>query len=1338
MSRFLSVLSASFLGFCIAAPLALGVDYHVQNVSPLPPDTPTNVYFATLATVSSTPLLPGGTRVLDVNARDLVFHNNDATTSALSGPLDIAPGANVTVQSDGWSVYNISATNSPIFRLDNSSYFATPTLKVLEEIRFDGSRNNGSYGVIVNGTATSAAGVNLREEQGVPFVIPNTVGSNLDVSAVSFTNNQSTSNLSRGGAIYSVGKFKADTGTSPAYNTAVDAVFTGNKAGSGAAIYLDQWSVLNAEGAKFTQNVAGVNGGAIASNLSYIYAEDVMFDHNQAAAGGAVHATNSAVFLKGSDFQSNTATGEGGAIRFTIDDGFNYALQLGTTYDSVAFSGNTDSSGLNSIVFSGGTSTTAGTALVNIDVEGNSSLNMDDPMRIGSSATIGVSITKTGLGTWKLSGFNDLGRASLGTKIDVMEGTLLLADGVNLDLLQGKALDAMYLRPEGTIFVGDDGETTAQALVRASTVNFEAGGRMVLNGTLELELVGSNSLIASTILGDGNLVKSGSGTLEISGTNKYTGTTSVEQGTLLLTNADAAGIGTSAINVAQSAVLALDLKNGTKTSFTRQIDGKGKVVKQGDSTVKLTNTANSYEGGTEIRAGILQFDDTNVFGNGALSFTGGTLQNTTGGITLSQSVNAVKGQFARFDTQVNRDLIVAGGISGDGGLVKTGSATLTLTGGNSYLGETWLNEGTVEIAARNNIGTGKIVFNGGQFRNLGVDVTLDNNVQLEIGKNGIVEGAAGSNLTLAGTITGCGMLVKNGDATSTLTRTGTNTYSGGTQINSGTVAFSRKESLGIATITFNGGTLHNTETVSGLKQNILINSGVQAKFDVDAEHDLGIDSAIGGNGGMTKLGNGLLTLNGVNTYTGDTIVSAGELAIDGAVNSRVQVERNAILSGSGTVRRDVRFLNGSIYQWDFHASEDQSPYLHVNENVYLENATFKPITYGVAESYGNADGWTVLSYGGRLLGDGYFAVVDDSACPFMDITMNYDTPGQVRIVATNRYEPRAMSDSMATGLVMAQRRMYVKPFEQIDNELRRGRYLGLQQPARQPRAVETTRGQNGGPGRNLWGALVGRTSNYASSYFSNDQYRLNSWGVQAGYSFVSRNWLSIGVLVGAEAPDLRNSYDKIFCSEGYAGIYYGQRIWGMWELKGFLGGGLQTYTSHRNDTVYTYNAGYHGDSFETNIELSRPFLLRNCWMLRPYAAFDLEYASQAGTTETGGTTGNRVYSGASLTQLFLRIGMDFEKQYDKGSLLFGISYANMIGGQSVPNVYVFYPSVQKGVECYGADMGHNVVSFRFGGNRYLNAAKTRSVFADYVADVFCDRDGGASQHNFSIGFSHRF
>jgi autotransporter family porin len=113
------------------------------------------------------------------------------------------------------------------------------------------------------------------------------------------------------------------------------------------------------------------------------------------------------------------------------------------------------------------------------------------------------------------------------------------------------------------------------------------------------------------------------------------------------------------------------------------------------------------------------------------------------------------------------------------------------------------------------------------------------------------------NKTLSRVLTGVGGLTKTNSGV--LTLTGSNDYSGGTTISDGTLQIGDGGATGYVT----GNIVDNAALI----------------FNRSGELTYG--DTISGSGSMTKLGTGKLTLTGVNTYTGDTTVSDGTLAIVG-------------------------------------------------------------------------------------------------------------------------------------------------------------------------------------------------------------------------------------------------------------------------------------------------------------------------------------------------------------------------------------------------------------------------------------------------------------------------
>ncbi|MDQ7968608.1 MAG: autotransporter domain-containing protein [Oxalicibacterium faecigallinarum] len=124
------------------------------------------------------------------------------------------------------------------------------------------------------------------------------------------------------------------------------------------------------------------------------------------------------------------------------------------------------------------------------------------------------------------------------------------------------------------------------------------------------------------------------------------------------------------------------LASGTRLLFNRSdeivsnsaISGSGSLTQAGSGTLVLSG-ANSYGGGTFIRAGTLQVGD------------GGSSGALTGDV-----VNDAALTFKRSDA-----LLYADSISGSGSLTQAGNGTLVLSGNSSYGGPTTVAAGTLSV-----------------------------------------------------------------------------------------------------------------------------------------------------------------------------------------------------------------------------------------------------------------------------------------------------------------------------------------------------------------------------------------------------------------------------------------------------------------------------------------------------------------------------------------------------------------------------------------------------------------------------------------------------------------
>ncbi len=137
-------------------------------------------------------------------------------------------------------------------------------------------------------------------------------------------------------------------------------------------------------------------------------------------------------------------------------------------------------------------------------------------------------------------------------------------------------------------------------------------------------------------------------------------------------------------------------------SGSGSIGGVTGLVKSGSGTLTL-NTANSYTGDTTFNEGVIMIGNATSLGTGgSLVFNGGTLA-VAGSLSLSKTLVTAGVASVSINTQgytLAQNGDIAAGIGATGGLVKSGSGTLTLNGVQSYSGATTIQSGTLKLGAR--------------------------------------------------------------------------------------------------------------------------------------------------------------------------------------------------------------------------------------------------------------------------------------------------------------------------------------------------------------------------------------------------------------------------------------------------------------------------------------------------------------------------------------------------------------------------------------------------------------------------------------------------------------
>jgi autotransporter-associated beta strand protein len=161
------------------------------------------------------------------------------------------------------------------------------------------------------------------------------------------------------------------------------------------------------------------------------------------------------------------------------------------------------------------------------------------------------------------------------------------------------------------------------------------------------------------------------------------------------------------------------------------------------------------------------------------------------------------------------------------------------------------------------------------------------NAQLNLSGVALTSGANGSNTQFDSQIVGSGSLVKVGAGNLTLANA-SNSYSGGTTINAGTVSFTDNLHLGAvgSTVTIDGGTLNDANTstqVTWTHPTVIGSSGGTLHLSgtgTPTAGKLNINSnLISGSGTLTKTGGSVLKLSVAQSFSGNWIVDGGVVEV---------------------------------------------------------------------------------------------------------------------------------------------------------------------------------------------------------------------------------------------------------------------------------------------------------------------------------------------------------------------------------------------------------------------------------------------------------------------------
>lgn len=347
-------------------------------------------------------------------------------------------------------------------------------------------------------------------------------------------------------------------------------------------------------------------------------------------------------------------------------------------------------------------------------------------------------------------------------------------------------------------------------------------------GTGALQINGSrsiNNIIFDNNARDVNIINASAGDMSLT----IGGTLSVNSTRSIIFRGTSANMLT--LNVANFSLTAGNVNFGNSTTQILQgFSSTGSaVVNGGTASFLLANSGTASFNDLTVNAGVINISS----GTGAAGLSATSLSGTGGVIQTQAGSSSAIGHLVvgGSGTSTYGGVIANGGSSSTTDFTKVGAGLQILTGANTYTGGTTISAGTLQVG------------NGGTTGSLTGGIL--NNAALNFNRS--------DSLTYSGVISGTGSVSQIGTGATVLT--GSNTFTGVTNVNSGTLQIG------------NGG------SGGHLTGDINVQNG--AAVVVARTGTFSYNGAISGtNGVVTKLNSGTWLLNSASTFSGTTEISS--------------------------------------------------------------------------------------------------------------------------------------------------------------------------------------------------------------------------------------------------------------------------------------------------------------------------------------------------------------------------------------------------------------------------------------------------------------------------------
>jgi fibronectin-binding autotransporter adhesin len=771
----------------------------------------------------------------------------DTTRSALVSASGTNTWSGTALLNGNGNIAFASSANAPLIvsgTVDGNTTFFNGQLQL---------RGSPTAPITVTGPILMTSG-SLQITDGVTAIIDGTGNSwattSISSGILQIGNGDTKGDLGGAGAVGSQG----GSGGTLAYNR-TDTLNLPNLIGGGVGLTVNSGALILSNTGNSYTGITTINNGVLSTNAL--------------AVGGAASGIGS------SNNAASSLVFNGGTLRYTgADTSTDRLFTTGTNGATLDASG----SGVLTLTNTGGV-VLSGSGARTLTFTGSNTGNNTLTAKIGENGGA-TSVTKTGVGTWVLTGSNlytgptNVNQGTLRLMTSSSIGALTVAGSANFGVTvagSGQSLQTTSLTIGGT---GTSTLTFDLASFGTPAAPVVKTGALTVNGATKININTSSVLGIGQFALIGYTTETGSSNLSIGALPARVLANLLDSGTSVDLN-----------------VTSFDIPKWT--GATNNNWDIGTTATSGGTVNWVTVTSGSatrYLQSVTTGTDSVLFDDSAGVAHSTVNLT-----TTLTPISLTASNNVV-----------NYVLTGTGKLSGGANITKSGSGSFTIanTGTNDYTGATTISSGTLQIgngaAGAGSLGSGNVINNG--------SLTFDRLDSLSV-----------SNL-----ISGVGRVLEK---LGIVSLSGVNTYSGGTQIDGGTLQINSPNSLGTGGAVINSGTLEALNTITTTRSFSLGSASSAIQVDSGVTYTISGSISDGTSAGtLNVLGSGVLSLSGSNSYSGGTNLGAttllagnasafgtGALNLNGGATfgttASVTIPNNITVTGVNTIGRAAQGTN---------------------------------------------------------------------------------------------------------------------------------------------------------------------------------------------------------------------------------------------------------------------------------------------------------------------------------------------------------------------------------------------------------------------------------------------